>query len=160
MRPHAASPTWPSTAAAACPSLHPSPPHGSSQLPSLHVQRSCAAASAPVAALGTPCVLAGLQKGTPATQPQVREQTAAVASCSHAAAHRAQRAAASPKSHSAVRALTEEQQEVVRRVMAWQDYVLVMGLPGAGKTTTIAAMVQVRAPLQPACMVVLWAWPV
>lgn len=41
------------------------------------------------------------------------------------------------------RDLTEEQQAVVSRVMDWNDYVLVMGLPGAGKTTTIAAIVQV-----------------
>lgn len=44
---------------------------------------------------------------------------------------------------SAGRGLTEEQQEVVDRVLDWNDYVLVMGLPGAGKTTTIAAVVQV-----------------
>lgn len=39
--------------------------------------------------------------------------------------------------------LTCEQQEVVDRALAWDDYVLVMGLPGAGKTYTIAACVQV-----------------
>lgn len=39
--------------------------------------------------------------------------------------------------------LTEEQQVVVDRVLDWNDYVLVMGLPGAGKTTTIAAIVEV-----------------
>eukprot|EP00892_Ulva_mutabilis_P005316 jgi/Ulvmu1/3156/UM015_0196.1 len=38
--------------------------------------------------------------------------------------------------------LTAEQQEVVDRALAWDDYVLVMGLPGAGKTYTIAACVQ------------------
>lgn len=40
--------------------------------------------------------------------------------------------------------LTAEQQEVVDRTLAWDDYVLVMGLPGAGKTYTVAACVQVR----------------
>ena len=39
--------------------------------------------------------------------------------------------------------LTAEQQEVVDRALAWDDYILVMGLPGAGKTYTIAACVQV-----------------
>lgn len=39
--------------------------------------------------------------------------------------------------------LTAEQQQVVDRALAWDDYVLVMGLPGAGKTYTIAACVQV-----------------
>lgn len=44
-------------------------------------------------------------------------------------------------------ALTPEQQEVVNRALAWDDYVLVMGLPGAGKTYTIAACVQVSSSL-------------
>ena len=39
--------------------------------------------------------------------------------------------------------LTAEQREVVRRVLAWDDYVLVRGLPGSGKTSTICAMAQV-----------------
>ena len=42
------------------------------------------------------------------------------------------------------RGMTPEQCEVVRRVMAWDDYVLVQGLPGSGKTTTISAVAQVR----------------
>lgn len=39
--------------------------------------------------------------------------------------------------------LTAEQRDVLRRVLAWDDYVLVMGLPGSGKTSTICALAQV-----------------
>lgn len=41
-------------------------------------------------------------------------------------------------------ALTSEQREVLARVLGWDDYVLVRGLPGAGKTSTICALAQVR----------------
>jgi hypothetical protein len=40
----------------------------------------------------------------------------------------------------AMAALTAEQREVVKRVLAWDDYVLVMGFPGTGKTSTICAL--------------------
>jgi hypothetical protein len=43
----------------------------------------------------------------------------------------------------AAQSLTSEQREVVRRVLSWDDYVLVSGLPGAGKTSTICALAQV-----------------
>ena len=46
-------------------------------------------------------------------------------------------------------ALTGEQREVVRRVLAWDDYVLCMGLPGSGKTSTICALAQVFAAASP-----------
>ena len=37
--------------------------------------------------------------------------------------------------------MNEEQQAAVRRVLEAQDYVLLLGMPGTGKTTTIAAVV-------------------
>jgi hypothetical protein len=43
----------------------------------------------------------------------------------------------------AATSLTTEQREVVQRVLAWDDYLIVTGLPGAGKTSTICALAQV-----------------
>lgn len=40
--------------------------------------------------------------------------------------------------------MNSEQYEAVQRVLGAQDYTLVLGMPGAGKTTTIVSMVQVR----------------
>ena len=42
-------------------------------------------------------------------------------------------------------ALTSEQREVVRRVIAWDDYTVVVGMPGAGKTTTVVTLILVSA---------------
>jgi len=38
--------------------------------------------------------------------------------------------------------LNESQQQAVRKVMAAQDYALILGMPGTGKTTVISALIQ------------------
>jgi DNA replication ATP-dependent helicase Dna2 len=38
--------------------------------------------------------------------------------------------------------LNPEQEVAVQRVLAARDYALVLGMPGAGKTTTVVAMVR------------------
>ena len=55
--------------------------------------------------------------------------------------------------------MNSEQAAGVRRVSSAQDYTLVLGMPGAGKTTTIVSMVQVGPGWQKREGVAAVQWP-